>query len=230
MKKRTKQLQCSMGPVRLYLDDIRELVRVMGELPSAGELNIQSGDYEFTGVEDLANSPEAVLRELRITCGNTLSSSIWLSIDGSNVYLSSRKDAIAHFGVYTQIKALLQSRRPKWSWLSQVRTVRAVTILAAVGLILVLAGGITGVAPLVWVGFWATGLGLLFLAVTLTTHTLGKSAIILQERSEQESFLQRNKDSIALVLITALVTMIFSVFGTLIVLAITGVNPFLTTP
>lgn len=229
MKRRTKELRCRVGSVKLYLDDIRELVRVMRPVSDEGELKIESRDYEFAGVEELGNLNRDALHKLKIVYGKS-SSRVSVLIDGSSVVVECDEDAPTFRGVYAEIGELLESRKRWWNWIDSNWVYGAMGASVGLSVLLIMMATIYVDLLMGWCGFGFAMVFLIFLLTRAAARNLRVSEIVLQERSEHESFWQRNKDKITLALITALVTMVFSIIGTLIVLAITGVNPLLTAP
>ncbi|MDP9475401.1 MAG: hypothetical protein M3R38_06875 [Actinomycetota bacterium] len=201
------------GPVRVFLDDLEEIDRVIRR--ACGDVRLEVDGYVLDGLADLTEVPgEETLKEVQ-----------WLAYLGSFeqrltkmiVTLSSRRaDASASpelRGPLEEVGDVLRRSRRRLAYaLSWGRGVPLALVGVLIGLLALLIGDDD------WGEKVVTTPALLalpfLLSASWTSFAIGwrpnRQAVILRSRRGQDSFWRRNKDAVWLVLLGALAGAVFA--------------------
>lgn len=193
MKRLEKNLSKDYRPLKLFLGDLREIVKVIED--NAGEVILRTEDFEYRSVDDLCSNETAKtqLRSLTIeTKGVIPNVVIRLSRKNASLFIGS--DTIVAQGIFSTIDSLLVRCFRKSNWIdSHAPHVLIIT------------------ASLVfWIGSYNRQLAALPVLVLLVVMpwlswlaTDRHAVVILQLRSDSPNFFKRKKDSIILLFIGA---------------------------
>src|SRR5437667_389552 len=118
MKKRTKNLYRSFGPVKIYLNDLHQTIEMLKEIPGECELIIQTSDYEFSTLEGVEELKQESVGEIHVKCFWREPSWVSLSMDieKKRTTLTCSEDTPALRGVFHSLEQLLLSRRRRFQW------------------------------------------------------------------------------------------------------------------
>jgi hypothetical protein len=210
MKKLVGSYAVKLPPLRLFIDDIEEIARVLSE--ASENIQIRSDNYELDNASDLFNLDVDTINNLELSSNNPYISAKFLR-GGARLYIST-DDAYSR-GILEKIKQICLKRRRRFAsfvvkfWPSYVFVFIGITLM--------------GMSKINRVYF---PLGLLaflfyvFLAIANYIVDLRRySVIVISKSTERPNFLKRNSDEIIIGVGSAII-------GGLIVLAITMlVNP-----
>ena len=201
MKKLVTSYSISLPQLKLYLDDVEEIVGYLAEVSEG--VRLSSREYQFEDVSDLMNLEAKKILELNIN-----SYSPYIAVDlsptGARVYIS--EDSAESRGVLDKIaKLCLDRRRIVAAFMS--RKVWLAPLLAYPFLLasLVLLSNSSKDLLRIALGLGGVAIMLIWIAVSYTVDLRRYSIVVLSRSSEQKSFISRNSDAIVLALISALV-------------------------
>jgi len=188
-------------PVILYLDDLEEIVEILKELPN--KVRILADDYELDSLDELQKINRDRLDMLIIKVVGPEASSPYISLNflPNDILFEVDEDTAAKRGIVEKIKEFLKGRRRKLFWLTGNH---------------LLAGATTGMS--IWffmpgkilLGCAVLSLGLIWSWWSFKLRDKKWSVIHLKRRSDSPSFWKRNKDEIAIVVITAIISIVFT--------------------
>ena len=223
MEKIARPIERELGPVRLYLEDLREVVSVFSEY-EPDKLEIIHGDYSYESLDDLEeNMGDGVLWGLKLKSYKAkdvplpLSHDITLSLgwttkttaipdtDMTRSMVSRLEDVLKPRVLYNFDFAKGKSEGPTLLF--------SLSISAACFLFLVFLSDVSFSSSVVIASILLAGqLGLLAVLKGVSRN----SQIILQHSKEQKSFFERKRDTIGVAVVVAVITAILTVFGTLL--------------
>ncbi len=203
----------SVRHAKVFLEEVQEIADRMARLQLP--MRFITPDFEYNSLEDLltAKGPGSI-NSLEITTDDY---DLTVSLKHPMSILMTRDDRPELLGVLSQVKEILERT---------ARTHRRKTLLGFTVAVILLAGG-SGVGFLIsrWTGIilLAVGVWLMFTVPFLLSARARSSVqtVRLQSRSEAPGFLERNRDSLFVAVITALVGVVAGVVATVLV---TGVG------
>jgi hypothetical protein len=186
MEKRSARFCRSIAPVRLYRDDLAQIVAYLQELSPETDLVLVTPRHEVSTVEGLAGLgvKEVQALEIRVRSLTRRLYDMIVSIEPESVFLCRTGDTPIHKRAFARIEALLLGRRRKWR--------RRNGLLAAAGLLGLLS---TVVLLLAQSGFWPltpyvgavlAGISASLAVGYLATKHWSRSRIHLYERQERQ--------------------------------------------
>jgi len=205
------------GPLKLYLDDIMEIISLMREVDEKGELEIVVGDYRLSDLQEIKNIKPKEHKELVIRF-NVSEPYATLSLRISEKYSTfeyfSAEDSLALQGVFSQIEKILLSARRQWRWVEQIFSVATGVLITAP--IFILEGEVFNGSFLTAMGVVMTLVWLFAAFLFILTKPVRKSKIILVNKAEHTTFWKRNKDAIILTTFSSLLSFILGILATLL--------------
>jgi hypothetical protein len=197
------------SPLKLYLNDLERLEQVLAE--SCSEATCDTEGFRFGSIAELAsNVKKTRLDAIRIE-GNSPRASVELRKRWARIYVSSSKAQGA--GMFYKLDQILSAsqRSPRWLYSYSFVWVLNVLIYSwgvlsfrihdrLTRLVGVVVSGVLFIAWFAWV-----------FRIRMTRH----STIILKRRAEQGSFVERNKDELAVAVIAATLGALLGVAGTI---------------
>jgi hypothetical protein len=206
MKKLDKPLSKEYPPLKLYLEDVEEIERILSD--GSSTVSVETDDYTFPSVKEFAES----YRQKRIHTLHIKGSNPYVTIDfdrvSSRIYVSS--SSTDGSGIFYLLDQVLRRRILPGHWLYSFKLLMTLNILIPVASTL----GLTGPLP-VTVTLSSLLLFWMFRAayVRLKRHSL----VVVSDKLSRQGFLRRNKDNLAIVIISALLGAVLGVGGTLLV-------------
>lgn len=201
MKKKSKFISKYLNPVKLYMDDIDEIVSKIQHICS--ELEFSDKDYEYDSLEELIKHSGDKLRELSIIGREPY---ISLDITKYNIGLYTAGESDEAVCLFYFFKDFLRNKS-KWYWKFLKPFVWGNMLIPATFIFLAawFANGISsGVARVAFVV-----LSIIFLLFILSIlKYLEGSTIYLKKRYKVISFLERNRDNIVMAIITGIIFLI----------------------
>ena len=174
----------SCAPVRLYLDDLEQIVVYLLEFSPEADLVLATPRREVTSVEGLTSLGREEVSALEIRCSvnpRRLYDFV-VSIGPESVYLCRTGDTLAHRRAFMQIEALLIHRRRIGKWRNGLLS--AAGVLGPLGGVM-FAMAQSGVASwLPYVGAALAGISLSLPALYLVTKRWSISRVILVKRQD----------------------------------------------
>ncbi len=209
MKRIDKSISKNYFPVRLQLDDLEELERTLLEKGS-GKVALQVGDYSFDSVADLeSNRTGEIFHDVEIKKTDPYFS-IELKRLWARVYVGSSEPESA--GIFYNLNQLLERRQRSLGFLysyyfiwilnailllSNLLTAKKLIPLAVANGLSVF--GLTLVIWILWVRLW---------------HY---STIVAKHKRDVTGFFARNRDSLIVAIVAAIIGALLGVVGTLLI-------------
>jgi hypothetical protein len=210
MKKLVGSYSISLPPLKLFVDDIDEIIHIISEISE--NIQIRSENYELDNASDLLNLDVDTINHLEVESNNPYISAEF-SRSGARLYIST--DDASSRGILEKIRQICFKRRRRFA--SFVVKIWPSYVFVFIGVILMGISEINRVYfPLGLLAF----LVYIFLAIANYIVDLRRySIIVISKSTEHPNFLMRNSDEIIIGVGSAII-------GGLIVLAITMlVNP-----
>jgi len=194
-------LHRKLPPVSIFLDDVENLVDIVGRATSDPVVTLGVDEYSLDSVKELESLGGRKVKELRVGLKAEFNKP-YVDVEvGDSVRIYANMDTPASRGIVDEVEELLRPKRRILSF-EEARYVWAIwATMFAVGL------GITLLPRTVWwsdLGFVFQAIGL----VVLFRSMFVKSKIILRRRAQMQSFWQRNRDPIIVAAIASLLTAI----------------------
>ena len=194
-------------PVTLYLDDLEEIVGILNNPPSA--IMIQTDRMQFDNLQELGTLTVEQLFKLSIS-----NDDVSLSMEPNQIWLFAHNDGPIAQGQFEQIRRLVNNRSTIFKRILQRSSVSG--IIAGIGIILtfdaVLASNTNKIILGILLISFAVGYGIASFRLNINRY----STIVLARKKDRPSFIKRNKDSIWIAIISAilggLITVLISKF------------------
>jgi len=207
MKKIQKPLSKELPPVKIYLDDLKQIYEILKE--KVKSIEITTEDYEVDDINQLKNLDSKKLNYLSMECSDP---HITIEFDSSSASIYFAEDSTYNRGILSEIEEILTKRR--------VFLGRFLASNWAFGLNGMFVGFFFfAMVSIIRSNFMSAGW--LFLALLLLFCILmvlqfrfalrGYSTIVLSERRELVSFWKRNSDQILVAIIAAIIGSLITV-------------------
>lgn len=185
-------------PVRLYLDDLKEIVSILEG--SCEEVDIQTDDVLLDSLDEIGDLKKEVLNNLTISGRNPYVS---LSMQPYHIWLYIHKDTPQSRGLFQKVKlVLVRCQRPlahilhntalsvlsSWIWI--------LTVMAAIALksrLLGLCAGLFFILSIVWIFY------------SIRYYDRRSIIVFPKNRIDSPSFVKRNFDKIIVGLVCAII-------------------------
>lgn len=184
LARRPVQFCQSIAPVRLYLDDIEQIVAYLQGLSPEIDLALVTPRHEVTTVEGLTglDRQEVPALEIRCSVNPRRLYDLVVSIGPESVFLCRTGDTLAHKRAYLGIEALLLARRLRWQ--RRDRLLAAAALLGLLSSVLFVLAR-SSLSP--WLSHLGVGLAALSLSLSATyplTKRWSTSRIALIRRQD----------------------------------------------
>lgn len=197
MKKLPRSYSEDFNQSIFYLDDIENIVEIFREV--SNDVNIETEGYSFDTVQDLAKLGSDTINKLEI---KTSQPYIKLEFDNFRISLYIEDDSPLLRGVFEKIKVIVNRRNKSFN-----RTFRSSTFGSTISNLFLFLGVVAAL-----IQSWSlvvlaliTATVFAFLSRWAWNERFERySIIVLKKRAENKSFLERNKDQIILIIISAL--------------------------
>lgn len=193
------------GAVRLYLDDVDEILATAARIP--GSVAVETDEYkEITSTDDLRQIPATELRNLVVSAGSE-GRALKLELNRSTkLYISSRDD-LDLVGAFERTKRLIEARERwfgSWAGWGEVWYLLLGLVVALAYLVRLVVSSIAGLSDAVSV---VSYVALLIAPVTWWT-VAGRSPqpstqVVLATRSEAPTWWQQNRTAILINMVTS---------------------------
>jgi hypothetical protein len=187
-----------MKPVRLYLDDLQEIVGFLEE--PCDRVEIQTGDKVLDSLDELQSLKKEVLHKLKISGWAP-----YISVDMSpnQIWLYIAEDTPESRGLFEKIKTVLvRCQRPLSGLFHSSSLVGLAWPLTIWGVVLGLKVDSVFLASMFGVLFLLT---IAWAICGFRDWTRRFTAVVPKHRVDSPGFLKRNKDKILLSIISALI-------------------------
>jgi len=200
MKKITRSYGEHLKPVKLYLDDLEKVTRILSDVTE--NVNLSTDEYSLDNVRQLQELKREYITELEIKIREP---HVSLSLKPDNVWLYISQDDPVSRGLFEKIKkTLLECKHPR-SWLIQTAWMAFVAgSIVGGGIILALYGIVKQNYLHFSIGVASIVLSLLWSWYDHKTELRMYSIIILKHRIDTPPFFKRNADHIVLAFISAI--------------------------
>ena len=198
MKKVTQSHGENTKPVKLYLDDLEEIIEILKG--ACDEIEIQCGDMMLDSLDELLILKKEVLHDLKI-CGRKPYISADMSPRGIWLFIS--EDTAESRGLFEKVKTILLRCRRPFTWFLHN------SFLTGIAWPLTLLGAVYGFK--VQSKFMIALFGILFvLSIFWAIYGFQDwsrryTVVIPKHRIESPGFAKRNRDKILLAVISALI-------------------------
>jgi len=182
-----------LPPVRLTLDDIKEIVEILKEI--SNKIEIETGDYVYNSTKDLENLTNNYLTDLKIRSSDH---SISLYLEPSRVFLWISEDTTSSRGAFEKIKEVLHKKRPNAVFCHLIKGSLSIIlsgIICSLSFFLLLIAIRKSDYKLIIISIIIL-LSTLALARWLHDISLKKYSIILLKNTREETFWKRNRENI----------------------------------
>jgi len=223
MKKKRSDLSRHLSPVKLFLNDIEEIITIIQSV--CPEVNIANRDYEFESFEELKENSGHRLKELKISGHSTVLSNrsyVSLDIKKYDIFLYSGAESEAVVGVWYTLKEFLQKKAGwisrflnavVWFWIFWIWLLISVILLETTKKYIEVHNIVEPFAII------ALGAAFLFLLLSLLKHWRG-SIIYLERKHKVSNFWERNRDNIITGLIGAIIGATITLAGQFLIKSI----------
>lgn len=198
MKKIESHLGESLKPVKLYKEDIQEILRVLSKLDQ--ETKIRVNQYELESIDELENLPDKSIHTLVLsTHGENYVS---VNFNESSVFLYANDNKPAQKGIYQELKELLISKK---DWLSILAHTTVLSGLYTGISIWFISDAITKEenAGLNWsAGMFMLITGILWAVFGVRKQSKNFSRIYSESRPDNKNFWIRNSDQLVIMLLS----------------------------
>lgn len=189
-------------PVRLYLDDVEEMIGVLSKLDAESTLEIKIGRWRIDDVSELRSLAQGSVKNLDLAvrwAGSPALSAVDVHLyHGGGWVKAGDGDDLASRGAADTIHSILRYRR---DWF--------VTLSRWPGMV---AGAVLGSAAYTqsllenWRGRTALGIGIigLLLLVNSFVHLSRTTTVLVRYRADREPWLKRNSDDLVKIGVAAL--------------------------
>ncbi len=116
MKKLTPNLNCTLRPVALYLEDVQIVLDLANELGVGIRLEDGDHQYEFSDAEDMKGLAVRSIGSLTITDNYPSEYYFGIYIFESHVTLRMREIDNAAYGIFMKIESFLRSKQRHSNW------------------------------------------------------------------------------------------------------------------
>jgi hypothetical protein len=207
------------GPVNLDLPDLQEIVDTFKALPDSNRLKIVVGDYEISDLNEVSDIAPRVVSTLSLEYIDPLSATnCCLYIGESGVRIVYGEGDSLLQGISARIWELLSRTRRKWQWTAKL--LPGFREMGKLSLLLLGLGFLMNLQSIVSIGLLTTCASLVGLFLYALTSEYRKSRISLACEDSHFSFWGRNRDTIAVAMITSFLSTVIGIFGTLVVQAL----------
>ena len=210
MERRTDRYCTSIAPVRLYLDDIGQIVACLQELSHQADLVLVTPRHEVSTVEGLSVLGEKEVQALEIRARSTSRRlyDLIVSIEPDAVLLCRTGDTPAHSRAFAHVEALLLGHRRRWRWRSGLLVAAGLAGLLSAVVVLLAQSAIWPWAP--YLGAILAGLSAALSVSYLATKGWSISRVHLYARQEHRlrwDYVSGALIVLALIAVMALVTL-----------------------
>lgn len=212
MKKVNKPISKQMPPVRLYLDDIESIYQAFKKTNK--EIEIRTENYQ---VDDIKQLKEIGINKIYDLTMYARFSGDRVLFKPSYTEVYFLYDTLENRGICSEIIEILENRKVKLGrFLSSIWAFYLNLLLAAI--LCFSALNFYTEESYVYFGVFLGFLTLSIISIILLYRLDNKrhSCILLVEKKEETSFWKRNKDTIWIVVITAIISFIFTSLGFLL--------------
>jgi len=217
MEKKIPSRTEKLRPVKLYLDDLEQIVSILKV--ESNEVKIETDEYKYESLEELVGNRKETIYELKLGSGRSVWSPVKLSLDKYFVELFISEDEPRLRGLFEKIKEILVKRERVYRRL--VSPIFSL-IFSVFSLTIIIVNKFLYPLPLIILPFLyfiiipsATTISLI-IVVWLNMEKGKYSIIVLKHRSDQVSFWKRNKDQVLLLIIGTVIGAVITVLGTII--------------
>ncbi|MBP6860286.1 MAG: hypothetical protein KBC38_01845 [Candidatus Pacebacteria bacterium] len=192
MERIDNSLRKYFPPVKLYIEDLIEIEKILKE--ASREVTLSDGEHKYESIEELARKRDGeILNSLKISAGSPYIS-LELEAYIASIYSASSQGIAA--GIYYRTSQVLHRRlrRPSVAY--------SYVLIMLTNLSFVIASLFT-TSALLKIG---SGLSFLWILWVAYIQMFRHSTVILYEKYKQKNFFSRNKDQIILLLIGAVLS------------------------
>jgi hypothetical protein len=200
MKKLIRSYSVHPKPVRLYLDDLEEIVNIMKE--SCEQVDIEVGEYHLDSVDELPKMSQEVFHQMEISSPDPYFS---LDLDPSGIRLVIARDTPSSRGILEKVNAVLVRRG---RWFAPLLNTPMFVVALAMLFVLIFVPLLFGFSPgpsityqvllnVAWFGVF------LYVAYNCVKNF---TTIVARRRIESPAFFKRNADKIIVGVVTSIIT------------------------
>jgi len=198
MQKLTKSLSEHLPPVKLFLDDLEQIVEILQEVSK--KVKISTNDYAFEDLKELVNKKYESINKLHISISDPYVS---LDLESYGISLYIEKDEPISRGLFEKIKQILIQRKRPFGWL--LTNWYLAGIFAGISIPLLIIGIEKNISSFIILGIIPFGcIAAIWTVYGLRNQSKSNSIIIPKYKNEAPSFIKRNSDKIILIIFSAL--------------------------
>jgi len=196
MKRVGKSQLEKLKPVFLYKDDISDLLEIFNR--GCEKVEIEASGYALDDISEIESLSNEVINELRIQGREPYVS---LHFKPNDIYLYIDEDTHHQIGVFEEIKSYVHSKRRKLSWLTQSSIAPGILFGTAFQFIPIEKDEVTVYSVSLVLSMFALAI---FWGWWSINYSFKNYSIIYTKRSRKDgNFIQRKKDDLLLVFISA---------------------------
>lgn len=209
MEKLVKCISEKAKPVELFLDDLKIIIDIFSAVST--DIKIKTPYFKFKNVDELLSLEKEKIYQLSIRCNEPY---ISLDFQPNGIHIYAAEDTPSQRGVVEQIKHHLKKRKRKFAFIlhSSLSGVFTGLFVAPLMFIVINFQGIN--YNLIGLSFFFLFFGLLWSIIGNKDYLNRFSRIYLKKRINQINFIQRNKDQIAIAVLSAFISAVFTFVAT----------------
>lgn len=206
MKKLRKSIYISLPPVKLYLDDMRNIYDILKN--NCKDVTIKTAEYQLSDVDQLKDVSSNEIHELHLV-GKDPYISVNLEPNSTSIYVD--EDSTLNVGILSEIKVILSKCQRKIARVFANPFLSSLVLMLVFFALLIPIGQFTeGLFDWILLGF----LVLFYILSYVSAYRFQEysySTVVLSERREKGNFFVRNKDQILINLLVAVVTILLTI-------------------
>lgn len=205
---RETSIRIIMPCVRIYHDDIKEIVDILSGLGPKSTINLEANkkSFEFNEIKLLNTN---LLKLLKITVKFDAYEYLTIEFSKHNIWIYCSQNTTQAHGVIRRIENLLKSRRRLLSWVSSHYIPTIILYLSAIAVVTIGVGDVFNFFhPSAWI---TRSLLIVFFASWYFDSCYG-NVIFLQPKSSYKNMFVRNKDQLLIGIVSSIVSGIIGFF------------------
>ena len=216
LKKIQRHLGEHLKPVKLYYDDILDLIEILKE--GGGEIEIEADDYMLDSPDEILSIEKPFFTKLEI---RHLNPRISINFESNNIWLYAAEDTPVQRGLFGKVKSLLKEKQRTFATILQSSIYSGLYTGASTWFLFGLLFNETNKTRSIIIGLLMLCTGILWMALGHKSQFRYFSIIVPSKKKESLNYWQRNKDQI----IVAFIAAALGIIGTIIVTKIFSPTP-----
>ena len=208
MKKIQRHLGEHLKPVKLYYDDVIEIIEILKE--GGGEIEIEADDYMLDSPDEILSIEKPFFTKLEI---RHLNPRVSIDFESNQIWLYAEEDTPVQRGLYDKVKSLLKEKQRTFATIFQSSICSGVYTGASSWFLFGIPFNETNKIGSIFIGLLMLCTGILWMVLGHKSQFNYFSIIVPSKKKESPNYWQRNKDQIFVAFIAAAL----GIIGTIVV-------------